>query len=197
MGFTAVENFRDGGVRYRIGDGVSESVALANPDWVVADPADDQSVVVGFDVSDDDAVLVMLREIATVEGLGELPAGASKSAIVWALVQHWAEGGLIVLPTLEETAKPVPAPFEDPLVDPVEGAGTKPVPEIFGDPIVDAVDGVPPPEVSAKLTVAQLTEIAVTEGVTIGEGSTKAEIVAAIIAKRVGDDPGPRVEGLE
>lgn len=82
---------------------------------------------------------------------------------------------------------------------PPKGA-IKPTPEIFADPIVDPVvagDQVQLPVLDPKLTVAQLTAIAVDEGVTIGEGLTKAEIIAAIALKREADNAGPREEGLE
>lgn len=77
----------------------------------------------------------------------------------------------------------------------------KPVPEIFADPIVDPVvpadqEGVLP-VLSDKMTVAALAAIAVDEGVTIGDGFTKAEIINAIAVKRAADNAGPRQEGLE
>lgn len=88
----------------------------------------------------------------------------------------------------------------------VASGAIKPAPEMFGDPIVDPVDDGPIvdpvvadelPVLDPKLTVAALTVIAEAEGVTIGEGLTKAEIIAAIALKREADNAGPRQEGLE
>lgn len=77
----------------------------------------------------------------------------------------------------------------------------KPIPVLFDPPIVDPVvlgDQAPSlPEVSDKMTVAALMAIAVDEGVTIGDGATKAEIIVAIALKRAADNPGPRQEDLE
>lgn len=85
---------------------------------------------------------------------------------------------------------------------PLVAAGAiKPIPVLADPPIVDPVvpgdQAAALPEVSDKMTVAALTAIAVDEGVTIGDGFTKAEIIAAIALKRAADNAGPREEALE
>ncbi len=80
-------------------------------------------------------------------------------------------------------------------------AAIKPIPVLFEEPIVDPVvpgdQAAPLPEISDKMTVSALSKIAVDESVTIGDGFTKAEIIAAIALKRALDNPGPREERLE
>lgn len=85
-----------------------------------------------------------------------------------------------------------------------EKGAIKPVDGMFSDPIVATFDtNLTPPlppllvEPTEKMTVVQLTAMAAEETVIIGDGFTKAEIIAAILAKREADNPGPRQEGLE
>lgn len=200
MSYIATTRFRDGSL-YNIGDSVPEVIALANLACVagpeLADVAEDPSLV-ERPASDDDAITLMLGEVARLEGLDVVPV--SKAQISQILLVHYLEVGLVEMPqSAPDLVKPVPVIFEEPIVDTVDGdvvageAVGKPTPEMFGDPIVDPVL----PELDPKMTVKALTQIAEAETVMIGEGATKAEIIGAIAAKRAADNPGPRQEGLE
>lgn len=202
MSYIATTRFRDGSL-YSIGDKVPEAIALANLACVAsseqADVAEGASLV-ERPASDDDAITLMLGEVARLEGLDVVPV--SKAQMAGLLLGHYLEVGLLEMPQpAPDLVKPVPVIFEEPIVDAVDGdavageAGGKPTPEIFGEPIVDAVL----PELDPKMTLKTLAAIADAEGVKLAETDTgtKADFIAAIAAKRAADNPGPRTEELE
>ena len=180
MTFLALHNFRAHGILYNIGDPVPDELAARDDiapfikavgnstpsvDLTQAPvQIDGEGEMLGEkEVSVDDAITLMFGQVAALEGLTDV--ATSKVQILKALIGHYIAVGLIAEESFDDTASDL-------------GGADGSMQIMAGDGI-----GAPVPLVDT-LTVTQLREIAAVEGISIDAQARKADIIAAIVAKR-------------